>query len=395
MIIRIDKGRMLNYVIILFITLPFLDIVSMTRAGLTSLAFIDNYNKAGKLLALGVLLIFFIAFSKKVKFEFDGYWIPVLFLYIYITLRSFLAYGFSVTSRYWNLIAVPIFCLFFFCLFSMYSGGISLFTNILNVFMLVNLISIIRFVKQGGMHLYVIDLRREMGSFYFLGYDNGFILILLPAFCLNLILAIKKNNIFYLVMAILCLVSEVMVGSACSLSAFVILMMLLLVSKTFLYTNVIKKPWLIIISVAIAFIVFVWLHSMYFNDWFDFLFNKNFMVSRWRLWKDGISKLEGHVLFGYGYKTLRYGRGYDSSHNMILDFLLQGGIVELAFYLYLFHATLKKLSMQRSIESCIFFNAIVGFMAAYMAEGYNNYRSFWIFVVFMMIGNGIDKWEIC
>lgn len=266
------------------------------------------------------------------------------------------------------------------------------FVDVLNTYVFLNFIFILRYVSQGGLTYWSVREQKIWRGYYLLGYDNRFIVIILPLICFNLILYRQTGNKKYVFMLGVQLLSEILVKSAATFMALGCFGIFTLLQNNKIFIEIIYKPINIMMIYVACFYGVVVIKIQYIvSNAVYYLFHKGLDTTRWRLWNEGIEKAEKSLLWGYGYGLETFGNNYLSPHNMFLEWVTQGGIIELFGYLVLISMILKQLyKFIDCYPAKILYNGIIAFMFAYMAESYSIHISYWVFLLLLLMAARLE-----
>ncbi len=383
-----------------------------------------NVSYIGKYIFLFILLLPFIGISnfqyisQLDRLTFFSNFINKLWYINAIIISICIIYYFFYTKRF---ISIPCFlcvCLFSYVLIRTFVGGdvsknvitfilmglfgevyilkkkeiFLVFIDVLNTFIFFNLLFIIKYMSQGGLVYWSVREQRVWKGYYLLGYDNGFIIVILPLICYTLIMYREGRNKKYLLMLIMQVLSVILIKSVASFIALGCFGIFTLFQSNKIFKKVFYNPLNIIFVHFTCFYGFVVLKVQYIiSDVIYYLFHKGLDTTRWRLWNEGLEKAGKSLLWGYGYGIEVFGNNYLSPHNLVLEWITQGGIIELLGYFVLIYIALKQLN--KNIEyppAKILYNGIIAFMFGYMAEGYSTYRSYWMFLLLLLISARLE-----
>lgn len=388
--IRINVLYMAKFLFLLFLFFPFIGISNFYYiTELNRFSFLNNIiNKLWYINSI-VILMYAVYIFLHTKSFLSKQCMLVLCIFSYLLLRTFMS-G-SIKGK--NVFTFILLVLFGELYILRKRENFFAFVNVINTFIFINFIFIVRYISQGGLSYWSMGQQRIWKGYYLLGYDNGFIIIIMPLICFNMILYRQTNNKKYIVMLIIQILSEVLVKSAAALIALTCFGVLTLLQNNKVFIKIIYKPLNIFLVYFACFYGFVVLKVQYIiSSAIYFLFKKGLDTTRWRLWNEGLEKAEKSWIFGYGYGIETFGNNYSTPHNMFLEWMTQGGIIELAGYFVLICITLKELYKHiESYSAKILFNGIIAFIFAYMAEGYSMYTSYWLFLLLLLAASRLEN----
>lgn len=257
-------------------------------------------------------------------------------------------------------------------------------SDITYILIIINFIFCILY--PGGMKMAIL-YRNWNNPMYFLGIDNGMIKELLPGVSFSYILAFcldtsgKDGKRFWIISAV-SLATLIVVKSATGLVTFMIYE-ILLASYSMIIKN--KIPYKVLISVYLFFMLAVVVlgNSLSVIENITFLLGRSTtFTGRVTLWRQAIISFSKSPLTGHGYTSgsIEVWGGNYSSHNMILEILLQGGIACLIpFAASTVYALLQNLHAKYLYHNIIFLS-IFSFLIVGLMEAGINYM-FFIFLV--------------
>lgn len=384
--IRICKTQAIKRVFFFIIILPMIGIVDLRNKyiGLPDLSWISKLLDLFYMLSACMILFYMVHKAYRGKLFFEKTTFLILILYFYIFLRTLLV-DYDLKKAVVNvLIMIPVIELSIQTLQDM-----SIFVGVLNFFNIINFISVLFLYSTEGLKYWSNATKRFWVNNYFLGYDNGFIVLILPLLCYNLILYNMNKKKRYLVYVLICILTEIMIFSACSMIALGVFLLLHFWGKNKIFKSIIYNPLTSIGGCFGAFFILVICRFILIvNKVMNFLFHKTISGARNKLWETGIERVKQKFVFGYGFGKVELVGGYNAAHQMVLEWLLQGGIVELIIYTILLFAVLSVLNKKIEYKSIlIIYNGIISFLVAYIAESYSTYAYYWVFLSLFVIAN--------
>ncbi len=384
--IRICKTQVVKRVFFFILILPTIGILNLKNKyiGLPDLSWISRLLDYFYVLSVCIVFFYILYKALRGKGLFEKTTVLILILYFYIFLRTFMV-DFDINRAVVNvLIMIPVIELSVQTLQDM-----SAFVGVLNFFNIINFISILFLYSSKGLKYWSNVTKRYWVDNYFLGYDNGFIILILPLLCYNLILYAANRKKRYLIYIIICILSEVIIFSASSMIALGLFLLLYFLGNSKYLKCIIYNPWSSILGCFGAFLLLVICRFLTFiNKIVNFLFHKTLSGARNRLWETGLERVKQKFLFGYGFGKVELVGGYNAPHQMVLEWLLQGGIVEIIIYTILLFNVLSALRKKIEYRNAIFiYNGIISFLVAYIAESYSTYAYYWVFLSLFVIVN--------
>lgn len=179
----------------------------------------------------------------------------------------------------------------------------------------------------------------EYNPLYFMTLDNG--TTNLVCLCISLILlniiekANKKQKVVVEYMQIMiCILTALFSGSTTALICSCLIVMFGILAKNKKLKIFEKSSMIFVIYLIITFIMFN--ENNIFSLFFAKVTGKIGFTGRNYLWSNAIELIKNSFFVGYGIKNKGYlsvWNGYYSSHNIILEILLQGGIIALILWI--------------------------------------------------------------
>ena len=257
------------------------------------------------------------------------------------------------------------------------------------IYAAINLIFMIKF-PEGT----VIDY------FWFLGHKNGLIKWLLPgAAFIGLSSLIKKDrlSLFSWIYIIIMIFSIVISGSSTSLISIAIFAIVLLLTIKNINTTKLINPKTSIITNMIFFVSIIIIKlQKYFEYFIVHILKKGLnFTGRDALWDRILVYIQKKPLFGYGItdlSTMQHQLQYTntSSHNMILDFLYEGGIVcilILISIIILSYRKNKELIKNNEKQFSYLYGIFFSFSIVWMTDTFVNLNMINVFSLLILIYN--------
>jgi O-antigen ligase len=252
-------------------------------------------------------------------------------------------------------------------------------TAVLGILLLVNYIFVLIYPHGIPANLY---LNNNLNPLYFLTIDNGLSIYILPFFmfmALNLIFSKKRPGVVAVFMMLMCLATLFQVDSVTGIIACVFLCFSIafwVSSKRAKH----HKPGILLVLYCALFITIIVLNQ---NDIFSFIIQGILgrtatFTGRTILWKESIQMISQSPLIGYGFPLNRSGHlavwgAYFSSHDFILELLLDGGFFSLTLFLWTFSLAYKALSTNwENATSRLVFFTIYSFLIVFLMESFTN-----------------------
>lgn len=268
-------------------------------------------------------------------------------------------------------------------------GIIRLLSNLLSTLMMINLFTMIIFPKGIHADLYY----NVVNPLYFMVVDNGSVLFLIFCIVIFMLDGIINADCITgkkIILLIGCAVSAVLSRSATTIfCVFFLLLVIVLRYKSDLMEKC--KPGIFFVLYVIF---FIYLLSMQNGEIAQFVIEKIFHRSgnfsgRYVLWETALIMISRHPWIGYGRMAQDYiaawGAHY-SSHNYILELMLQGGIIATGQFIFLIFVSIKKCLLVPcdKITNCLEFSLLAVLIAVLMES---TIHSVWIFGVIILCYN--------
>lgn len=207
------------------------------------------------------------------------------------------------------------------------------------IFMLVILQLVSELVYPNGMPA---DLYSNNASnpLFFMTLDNGTASLTILGVTLLYIrkeLNVKTKKPIYLVGTILCLITALLSGSTTALICTLMMVCVPLLVRFFNKHSAFDRPmiWIAIYLILFALVVLGGSNSIVAII-MSTVTGKVGFTGRTFLWEKAIEMIKKAPIIGYGRQTQKYisaWGGYFSSHNVLLEAMLQGGIVEVILWI--------------------------------------------------------------
>lgn len=393
--LKINVSYLFKYIFLFVLIIPIIGISNFQRiAQLNKLSFLSSLANIlwySNMCIISVYILYILIHTRKFL-SVTCFFMVCIFSYLFV--RTSLARASTGEgSGLRNLITFILMVIFGELYIFKKKENFLVFVDVVNTFIFLNFLFIIRYIRQGGLVYWSVREQRIWKGYYFLGYDNGFIIFIMPLACFCLILYRQTANKKYIVMLVIQLVSEIVIKSAATSIALSCFVMLTLLQNNKIIIKLVYKPLNIFLMYFVCFFGFVVLKFQYIIDkGIYLLFKKGLDTTRWRLWDEGLDKIEKSWLYGYGYRTETFGNNFLTPHNMFLEWMTQGGVIEFAGFLLLFYMSLNQLYKQiDSYSAKVLFNGIIAFMFAYMAEGYSIHISYWLVLLVLLASSRIGQ----
>lgn len=389
--LRVPYKEIGRFIVLLFFLMPFVNIPDFNYV--QGWEWLGTFSSALRLLrvfnlALGYSIVLVLGIVRKL--EISSSCILCILPYVYLVVRTALAGG---TRELKNLFVFLMMLLLADVIFLRKAEWFLTLVNVLNFFTLINFLFILRYIGQGGLVYYSVHSHHYWKSYYFLGYDNGFIVLFLLVMIFNIMLYHYHKKKKYLLMFGIQLFSEMVVFSACSLIICTVWGAMLLFSKRDFIGRIVYQPMNFLLAYLVLYYMVVIVGSQDLaNAIFSQLFAKNLENARIVLWKEGLQIAGKHFLFGQGYMIEVFRKEYVTPHTMLLEWIVYGGIVfAILFFIAIFYSLQQLCKFKMYYEAFVIFSGIAAFMFGYIAEGYGAYISFWAFLFVLLIGANIER----
>ncbi len=233
------------------------------------------------------------------------------------------------------------------------------FVWILGIECIINAITV--FLFPGGMYVgtegvgwstYIIS--REN---YFLGYDNGYILYMLPFFCFYLIYSKNRNMSQMSQMALMLpiIVASYITHSAATVVALSVFVILVLLERFQLLRKMFKfRNCMIVVFIAFIAIVFFRLHVV-LSPLIEMLGKDITLTGRTYVWDKAIQLFLQSPVIGIGLLTRSQYMmllGLPHPHSFILRILCERGIIGFIFFIVILLLVGKSLAYQSQNRNC-------------------------------------------
>lgn len=363
---------MINYIkskyLMLFLLIPFFKPICFQYY--SALQSVETLFVVWKILAAAVCFLFVISYmwssSRMPKLIF-----LVLLFEISIIVSTLLNHGDLMRALIDSVSIVSFTALIVLGIKNNGSSMIHQMSRLLGVLLIANLISVVLFPEGLSADMYT----NPENPLYFMVIDNGSALFL--TFCI-LIFAIDGLISYGTVKAdgkilILCAVINALLSKS---ATAIFTVALICIALLFILISDFSKHQNPAILFAVYIAVFIYLMTMQDNIVSEFILEKIFnrsanFTGRYYLWESAINMIKAQPWFGYGRSAQDYisaWGGYFSSHNYVLETLLQGGVIALTFFVMTVVFAIRKSLFTRHlrITACLVFALITVLIAALM-----------------------------
>ena len=272
------------------------------------------------------------------------------------------------------------------CLKYNFKETVNRLSFLLTVMIMLNLISILLFPH--GMY------KDDNWQNYFLGYDNGHVVVFLPGLYFATLRAYYTKRKTLLFLNWFCVLSSILIcrsGTTIAGIAFLIVILILIyfpVVRNFLFN---WKTVLIFIAGVFFYIIIFRKQEMFANEMMKYLGKDSTFTGRIYLWDKALEVFQQHKWFGIGDSAdintgifTLFNQKLSYAHNEILDLLVRSGIIGLCIYLFCIARTIFSLRGKRDLNSKIW----LAFMATYwlimMFESYSSYFFYYLYIVMLV-----------
>jgi len=235
--------------------------------------------------------------------------------------------------------------------------------------------------------MYVLDDVRDN---YFLGYDNGHIVLLLPAlFFAAVYYGETGHKVLPFLVWISVLFSVMICKSATTVAGIAFLIIELIAIKyRVIRRYLFNRKTLLLFILAVFLVIIVFRLQETFSGIISALGKDSTFTGRTLLWDRAFDSIKRYPFFGVGdnpdinIDIFTYGRQKLAyAHNEILDVLVRSGIIGLLLYLFV---VVRSVSFNKQVRND---KVWLAFMAAFwlmMFESYSNYTYYYLYYVLLI-----------
>lgn len=299
----------------------------------TKFAILENIFLYGKILS-AIVIIFYTIISSFPTVKINHFYIKIFLFEFWIFLVTIINKG-AVFRSLIDAVSTLTLVLSVGTFYKINSNKLlSTFKNLLLFLVVLQLGSELLFPNGMPADLYTENLSNPL---FFVTLDNGTTCLT----CLTLtlielydILVKKGKKVIVFFQKMLCVLTAILSGSSTAMICTVLLLILLVVSKEKIL-KVFDKWWIWLILYFFIIFLIVSSNSLVL-DLINLITGKSSYTGRNLLWNNAIELIKCSPLIGYGRITNGYIKiwgDFFSSHNFILEMILQGGFV--AFFLWL------------------------------------------------------------
>lgn len=274
------------------------------------------------------------------------------------------------------------------------------FVYIQGIYMMITAVQLLRvpfhvFYVHGLRASYSSLDHDRYGYIYSLGEPKRFVFILLPMLMFALLLWSKQSFNSYLKICFFCCCSLFVVIYSWGASAILALFGAIVywwINEKYIIIKKFIDIWKIWIGFLIMNVVLISTNFLFEMSWFASLFGKSSTLSgRTYIWAKALIYIKSSILYGNGInRPLMKERFWDlvHVHNLLLNILYQGGIIQLLIFNYICYLTVKKLyQFKEKRTATIIVGALLGFFILALTDTTDNNMLFLILV----FGYSVDK----
>ena len=213
----------------------------------------------------------------------------------------------------------------------------------------------------------------DINNNFLLGMDNRFIFYFLPMVCFSIIIDQNSNNKYKFLTFISFCISLLSLFYTRSIGALIGLVLLLVYYIVFIKFNknikIINHKYVLLIILLLN-VLILFLNIQYLFKEIIFLLGKEPTFNgRIYLWEKGIKLFVNKPLLGYGVNKaflIKYLFGYNHFHNIILNYLFEGGILLFSVFILMNITVSNKLIIYKNykttkiLSACILISLFLG-----------------------------------
>lgn len=220
---------------------------------------------------------------------------------------------------------------------------LNIFCNILLIYTFINFLL---FIKYPHGIIQIVN-SNSWNNIYFLGLDNQFARIIIPALGLLFLLPNRWEGFKNIFFSFIIILSNAYVVFTCKsatlILAFVILILGIFFSKYFKIFFSGKLLFICYISIFVVFVLFNNLQITFVSDFVTYFFKKDITFSgRTVIWMKALNEFLNSPIWGQGATLTGNMIGNLSAHNIILQILLENGMIGLLLFFNIFNVTILK-----------------------------------------------------
>ena len=326
--------------------------------------------------------LFLIKDTKYIQRGYNGWFIFLLFLYVFIIFCSCLInQNLSVGVVYTNIFYVGLYLYYYKC-FDNFREFILYFTRGLMIFLCINLILCI--IKEHSSYIYSSQRLAFRGLF---GNRNTIPLITIPTM---LLITIKsdyiqeKFNIFDLLQLFVCYYLIIMSKSSTGLVIGTIALGYIFFKKYLIRVSFLWKM-LVYLTLFFSLVIFK-IHETILSNFITMILKKNIsLTGRTFIWDYSLQSLVKSPFIGFGSKQnlIMNNFGVTEAHNGFIEILMATGLTGLMIILLILWLVRKKLDQCHFILANIIGTSIFIYLLNVLTESGLTFHKFgfWLFVI--------------
>lgn len=367
-IIYINKNQIMNYIVCLFLLVPFLQPRGMAE-GFEILGGIYHYINLlfnyWRLIAIFGLLIMF--FLKKIHVS--KFMISVCAYYVYMVFVCFLK-NVDKNEAITNFIYIFGMLLIMEVFLKHFSVFIYSFEYIVGFLVILNFAMV--FLFPDGMYM---NARGDEGNWLF-GYYNAHLFTVLPWLVVFFICSLRKNGKLKwstILVGMICLIGIFVAGSKTSSIALLAFLVAIVIS---LKVGKISLPGIavvIVISMIISYLIVILQIQTYFADFIQNVLHRDLtFTGRTVIWNAALKAFFDSPIFGNGmlvYIPASSDWTTTQAHNAFLNILANGGIIGLVLFVLMFAIVAQKMfRMEKYPYKEVIYSGMIAYGIVFITE---------------------------
>ena len=238
---------------------------------------------------------------------------------------------------------------------------------------------------------------------WFLGYDNGHVVVLLPFICLALMaLANVHNDLerFVLRLSVFIAIASVFLCYSTTSKVGIIVFILYYLIRKFptIGKKIINTRTIVVTAISFLVLIVIFrMQNLVLSTFLEVVQKDITFTGRIYLWDIGIELSKKYFMFGIGDNSnfiealvLKSGmlgvQTISYLHNEILDILVRSGIIGLGLYIGIIYKTLKSIrSNKDGVEEKILLGGLGSFWIMMMFESFSNYELYFLYYLLLII----------
>ena len=354
-----------------------------------------NYNKVDIVYKLLQVVLMMYAVSLMIL---NGLNKSISAVFVYCIIRSVTTFIFnpsdSVVVLYRMCFLLSFIYLFFWFCSRFFWDYLNILCNTLIFYTILNFLLYLKYPH--GIIQLISDNSWE--NIYFLGLDNQFARIIIPAIGLLCFLPNRWNGLLNTTLSILIILINGYVIFACKSATLIISYIVLILGFIFSrYWKIIFLKRILLIAYVIIFFIFVIFNQLGINFIADFVNNflqKDITFSgRTLIWMNSINIFLSSPIWGHGATASGNIVGNLSAHNILLQILVENGLIGLISFLYIFFVTLRGRSNSDRRINTVSYVVIFSIMVSMLGEVYSLEYLFTFLIIIYIYGSLLDKKE--